>query len=66
MDTVKPQIPGAIENQMAVELADFPTTTNHGVEALKDIIYGSVGFVFCSLLSRISYPVSSSLLKYGK
>ncbi|EGC43471.1 amino acid transporter [Histoplasma capsulatum var. duboisii H88] len=42
MDTVKPQIPGAIENQMAVELTDFPTTTNHGVEVLKDIIYGSI------------------------
>ncbi|OJD21013.1 hypothetical protein ACJ73_07651 [Blastomyces percursus] len=41
MDAVKPQIPGAIENQMAVELADFPSTTNHGVEALKDIVYGS-------------------------
>ncbi|OJD19787.1 hypothetical protein AJ78_00287 [Emergomyces pasteurianus Ep9510] len=41
MDAVKPQIPGAIENQMAVELADFPSTTNHGVEALKDVVYGS-------------------------
>ncbi|KKZ62980.1 hypothetical protein EMCG_02692 [[Emmonsia] crescens] len=41
MDAVKPQIPGAIENQMAVELADFPSTTHHGVEALKDVIYGS-------------------------
>ncbi|OAX78048.1 hypothetical protein ACJ72_07649 [Emergomyces africanus] len=41
MDAVKQQIPGAIENQMAVELADFPSTTNHGVEALKDVVYGS-------------------------
>ncbi|EEH21577.1 hypothetical protein PABG_03793 [Paracoccidioides brasiliensis Pb03] len=41
MDAVKPQIPGAIETEMAVELADFPSTTSHGVEALKDVVYGS-------------------------
>ncbi|PGG95381.1 hypothetical protein AJ79_10091 [Helicocarpus griseus UAMH5409] len=41
MDAVKPQIPGAIENEMAVELADFPSTTNQGIEALKDVVYGS-------------------------
>ncbi|KAK2811979.1 hypothetical protein FQN50_001686 [Emmonsiellopsis sp. PD_5] len=41
MDAVKPQVPRAIENEMAVELPDFPSTTHQGVEALKDVVYGS-------------------------